>query len=321
MNLYEKILNLSPSVDEKFSQIKAEDLHRYVIEYPVVKTHPRGEKLDEYQLAVCSLGECAFSDESIYIVDEGLKGINFLEDFLSDKKTFFLKPLEAETKTVSFVKNFIKENNLDSHSEVVGIGGGLVLNVVAYVGESLDANLTYVPTSIIAMSDSVIGGKVRVNSIEGGVFRKHAHKSYYEPNFIFLEPRFLETFPKNLVSLNLAEVVKHGVYQSRALLEYISSDNFNQQNTDDLLKVILWTAELKRICLGVDPNETDDGADMVLRAGHTISDKLEEGSGLTMLHGESVTRGVYQQAKSENHANFDLLLKVYEKLGLMEYTK
>lgn len=81
-----------------------------------------------------------------------------------------------------------------------------------------------------------------------------------------------------------------------------------------MLKVIFWTEDLKNICLNKDISEKSDGSGKILRAGHNISDKIEEESKLTLPHGIAVAKGIVEQLNFEK--NIALLFKakkIFEK--------
>lgn len=318
MDLYKEILERSTNINKEFMNKSNYDLLSFSMSLSVPDNSPRYKDIKEYYFLVDSFDKYSFSEKTVYIVDKGLMGIDFVLEFLKDKNHFILEPSESKTKNLEFVNKFIEES-LNNEEEVVGIGGGLILNVAGYVAESLQADLVYIPTSIIAMADGSIGGKVRINSVKDGVFIKHKYKSSYEPNNIIIDPRFLETFPKRLLNINLIEIIKYGMYQSEDLLNYIDSNNFYIGNTSDLLRAVLWSATLKKICNDVDPSGSEEGARKIENAGHKISKTMEVKSGLTMSHGESVTIGLYQQTKDENHPLFHVLDKIYRKFGLIRY--
>jgi 3-dehydroquinate synthetase len=116
--------------------------------------------------------------------------------------------------------------------------------------------------------------------------------------------------------MGLAEIIKHAVYQSSSLADYLLSDSFEPFNDkQSLLRSILWTADLKRICLENDPEESKDGSYLILRAAHDISDRLEEESGFTLDHGEAVERAMLEDLKDDPE-RLSLLKSIYGKLNI-----
>lgn len=186
---------------------------------------------------------------------------------------------------------------------VVGIGGGIVCNVAAYVAESYASDLLLAPTTVLSIADSN-GGKVRLNARVDGEPRKHAYKSYYEPNAIAVDPRYLQQLPTQEVRWGMAEVIKHALFQSEPLRRYLlkheapMNDHRRDRDNAALLKAALWTADLKRACLAADPCESPEGSGRILRAGHDISDRIEEEFELRLPHGCAVAVGIMEELKS-----------------------
>ncbi|MEN9852273.1 MAG: hypothetical protein RI996_216, partial [Candidatus Parcubacteria bacterium] len=223
---------------------------------------------------------------------------------------------ECGIKTLLEINKLLE--NLKTSKRVVAVGGGLIINISAYIAEKFKSDFISFPTTPLAMSDASIGGKVRVNDITSdGAHIKHAHKSFYEPNDIFIDKSFLETLSNEQIKISLAEIIKHGVYQSNDLLDFLLSEEFNPYlNKESLLKAILWTADLKRICLEIDPhdNTSINGSNLILRAAHDISDKIEEEKQFKIDHGEAVLRAMLIDP---NNKQMDLMIKLYKKLDIV----
>lgn len=309
MSLYEAIIENSKEVDQKWSQMESGDLSKTHIIFPVPASHKRHAEIQSYVLEVAPLESFSFHGEDLVVID------NQLEQNLSAQQALVLQPHEGELKTIERVDALIGSLN-PKEKRIIAIGGGIILNVSSYVAEKLGLDLIYFPSTVIAMSDSSIGGKVRLNRIENGKHYKHAYKSFYEPSRIILDPSFLDTLSIDQIQVGLAEVIKHAVYQSKALGDYLLSDEFRpMENRATLLKAILWTADLKRICLEVDPEETPDGSHRILRAAHNLSDQIEENSAFTLSHGQAVIQAMDQDSTGNPERN-QLLLSIYKKLGI-----
>jgi len=233
-----------------------------------------------------------------------------------DKVGRFLvfNPIEGELKTLDYLDDLA--NKLTSENQrIVAVGGGIILNCAAYIAEKLSLDLVLVPTTVLSMSDTAVGGKVRVNKIENGSYVKHAYKSFYEPSLVIIDPDFLSYLSTDQIQIGLAEIIKHAIYQSPGLTSYLLSDRFNPfKDMDSLLLAILWTVELKRVSLEGDPNE-EAGGQMILRAAHNLSDKLEEQSKFSLSHGEAVLRAMSIDVRG-NPTRESVLKEVYSKIGI-----
>lgn len=304
MNTLDKILEKSKEIDWTNRDV-SESLN---ITFPVPETHSRYRLIQKYDLILAQLSDDIFPENFLVLCDESIKG-------LSDSNIIFLKPAEDSLKTIAKAEEFIVSLKKE-YEKIIVIGGGVMLNFGGYVAERLNVDLEYVPTSIIAMSDASIGGKVRLNDVKDGIYKKHAYKSFYEPSKIILDPRFLETLNDEQTRVGLAEIIKHAVYQSSGLAEYLLSNAFQPfSDRQSLLRAIIWTADLKRICLEIDPEESKDGSYKILRAAHDISDRFEEESDLKLTHGEAVEKAMLEDLQN-NLSRKETLLKIYKKFGI-----
>lgn len=310
MNPYDQIIEKSKEINWNDIDI----LHSLNINFPVPKTHARYAIVSNYTLSLAQLSNYHFTEDLLVLCDESVRPL-LSQSTLDLPGIVFLNPTENSLKILGKAEGFI--TSLDhQYKKIIVIGGGVIANFGGYIAERLGADLVYVPTTIIAMSDACIGGKVRVNDIQGGKYIKHAYKSFYEPSEIILDPRFLDTFDNEHIRVGLAEVIKHAVYQSPALAEYMLSDEFDPfTDKQSLLRVILWTADLKRICLEVDPEESKDGSYRILRAAHDISDKLEERSEFTLPHGQAVEKAMVEDLHGDMEKK-EILFRIYQKLGI-----
>jgi 3-dehydroquinate synthetase len=147
------------------------------------------------------------------------------------------------------------------------------------------------------MSDSGTGGRARANKIEviGGEkkFLKHFFRRTYLPEKVLIYEEFLHSLQRSHFLFGCAEIIKHAFFQSKELLDFLLSESFDpKEHKKGLLKAILWTQDLKKVCFHVDPEETVDGGKRIIREGHVYADKLEKESGFQVSHGEAVLKGI-----------------------------
>lgn len=316
-NLYSEIIDKSSVVDEKFKNVSDDSLASYELSLDVPLFHPRSNEIKTYLFSVFSLSKNIFNDSQLIFCDKGLSN-TFLKDILPGKNVFFEEATESTFKEWSYLKNFIAKNRIKEREakEIVGIGGGLTLNVAAYIAESLNLSLLQIPTTVIGMSDG-IGGKVRLNMIDKGRFFKHYYKSFYEPNKIIIDPRFLDTLSEKQISIGLGEIIKHAIFQSQALLDFLFSADFDPNNNKkSLLKAILWTASLKAACLKVDVEENANGSRKILRGGHEISDRIEEDTHFEVPHGFAVAMGIYRELELDKSDLLPLFVEFCGKFNI-----
>ncbi len=315
MNLKGKIVEESRKVDEKLARVTPLNIKSYEITFPVPTNHPRYKEIKSYQLMQRQITRLDCIDAHI-IADAAVAQQSFVKNIFSSNKTTILNSDEACVKNKNYLDSILHHFK-DDHV-IMGIGGGLMCNVTSYIVEQLQADLILVPTTVLSMADSS-GGKVRLNQEINGRFYKHYVKSFYEPNNMILDDRFLKSLPEKQVSIGMVEIIKHGLFQSENLLTYLISESKKVLNKElyYLKKAILWAADLKRVCLEIDPEEQDYGSRGILRAGHDISDRLEEDNSLKIPHGLAVAYGIVTFFETKQEKNkLNLAKKVFEAYNI-----
>ena len=318
-DLYQEILNLSKTVDQKFASISPDELLAHEITFSVPPFHPRRTDIEEYKQSVVTLTPQHLANEQgLFFVDKVVYEIPFIKQLLPKKNVFVEEPKEDTFKEFEWLNNYIDEHGMKESGadEVFAIGGGLTANVSAYVAEMLHAKLTIVPSTVIGMCD-ISGGKVRVNKVDNKRGLKHYYKSFYEPNRILVDPRFLDTLDERHVSTGLGEIIKHGVFQSKPLFAYIQSNEFRpNQDRLSLLRAILWAAELKEVCLRIDVEENANGSRDILRGGHEFSDRIEEDTNFEVPHGAAVSIGVHRELEIRKDPILKEVDVLYKKFSI-----
>lgn len=288
MKLYDEILEKSTDVDNIFLEGTTDK-----VIFTVPSFHPRAD-VKEYPLQVMDLEEV--KTKATFIVDSYVVKIPFVKKYFESNNInpIVLDAIEDKVKT----KEFMDQIQIQA-KKIVVIGGGLIMNVGAYLAERAQADLILIPTTVLAMADSS-GGKVRVNHKRDGRAYKHFYKSFYEPNAMYIDPRFLSVLPKKQIQIGLVEVIKHAIFQSPALYDYLFETGKELfEDKEKLLKAVMWSAYLKKICMLVDVEENENGSRRILRGGHDFSDRIEEDEMFLIPHGIAVAIGIIQQLEME----------------------
>ena len=303
----ERILSRSILIDGQFPS----GAQGFFLQFSVPIDHPRSSVLSSYSY-ILGCVESILSNPVVQnrayvaIVDNSLSANALVSCFT---EPFLINSTEGVTKTKIFGDTLVTQIAQRKPNVIIAVGGGLLLNVAAYIAEQLQVDLIHVPTTPLAIADST-GGKVRLNYNED-VREKHRYKSFYEPNLFFVDLRFLDTVPLTVLRSGLAEVLKHGLFQSKKLLAFL------EQNSTEILSkgpalttCLLWCAALKHVCLEEDPAESRGGSYDILRAGHDISDRIEAESGFTVPHGYAVAVGICEQL-APNASEVERVFRLY----------
>jgi 3-dehydroquinate synthase len=192
--------------------------------------------------------------------------------------------------TISALYSRCIEARLDRHSPIVALGGGVTGDMVGYVAATYLRGVPFVqvPTTLLAMVDSSVGGKVAYNVAEG----KNLIGTFYHPLVTLIDPLCLGSLPRRELNAGLAECVKHGLLGNAALFDWTESQlhNILALHTDTLEQLLAHNVRLKAEIVMEDEKEA--GRRALLNLGHTFGHAIEVTSGYgALLHGEAVALG------------------------------
>jgi 3-dehydroquinate synthase len=173
------------------------------------------------------------------------------------------------------------------------LGGGVVGDLGGFVAATFMRGINFValPTSLLAMVDSSVGGKAGLDLPEG----KNLVGSFFQPRIVVANLDWLETLPARELSCGLAEVVKMGLLSGEdyfADLDRIEAAR--AKNLDALQALILGSVRFKARVVAEDALE--HGRRAILNYGHTIGHGLEAAAGYALPHGEAVSAGMVAAA-------------------------
>ncbi|GMV38426.1 MAG: 3-dehydroquinate synthase [Myxococcales bacterium] len=179
---------------------------------------------------------------------------------------------------------------------VVALGGGVVGDLAGFVASIYlrGVPLVMVPTSLLAMVDSSVGGKTGVNHEAG----KNQIGTFHQPSLVHVPLGALRSLADRDLSCGLAEVIKYGVIAEPSLLESISRDEaaILDRCPDVIEPIVTLCCRVKAGIVAAD--ETEAGVREVLNFGHTVGHGIEAATGYTELnHGEAVGLGMVVAAR------------------------
>jgi 3-dehydroquinate synthase len=174
---------------------------------------------------------------------------------------------------------------LDRRSQVIALGGGVVGDLAGFVASIYLRGIPFVqiPTTLLAMVDSSVGGKTGVNLPEG----KNLVGAFYQPELVIVDLDFLKTLPEREYAAGMAEVIKYGVIADRALFDSLLP--VKESNRASMIRRCI---EIKAEIVAQDERETI-GLRALLNFGHTLGHAVENVAGYgVLLHGEAVAIGM-----------------------------
>jgi 3-dehydroquinate synthase len=199
---------------------------------------------------------------------------------------------------------------LDRRSVIVALGGGVVGDLAGFVAGTYlrGVRLLQIPTSLLAMVDSSVGGKTGVNLPQG----KNLVGVFYQPIEVAIDLDTLGTLPEREYLSGMAEVVKYGVIWDATLFRLLEEhvDALRARDPDVLETVVARCCEIKAEVVALD--ERESGVRAILNYGHTLGHAIENASGYgELLHGEAVAIGMaYAGAVSCRCHGFDVAASV-----------
>ena len=194
------------------------------------------------------------------------------------------------------VLNFLAENRLTRTDTLIALGGGVVGDLVGFVAATYLRGITFIqmPTTLLAMVDSSVGGKTAINLPSG----KNLAGAFYQPALVLCDYSTLDTLPAPIFEDGCAEIIKYAVLKSPTLFEHLL-----QQGKDfDREAVIGECVSIKRDIVNAD--EFESGPRKFLNLGHTVGHAIEQCSHFNLSHGKSVAAGLSIIAACSEKAGF-----------------
>ena len=182
----------------------------------------------------------------------------------------------------------LAERQLTRSDCLIALGGGVTGDLCGFVAATYLRGVDYVqiPTSLLAMVDSSVGGKTAVNLPEG----KNLVGAFYQPKAVFCELPFLKTLPKEEWKNGLGEVIKYGFIADEALLQSLEKQNYRFDCPSAWEKIIARCVAIKAEFAACD--EFDRGQRQKLNFGHTLGHAVELSTSFQIPHGQAVGIGM-----------------------------
>ncbi len=179
------------------------------------------------------------------------------------------------------------EARLDRGSTVIALGGGVVGDTVGFAAATFLRGVKFVqiPTSLLAMVDSSVGGKVGVNLPQG----KNLVGAFKQPERVIIDPLVLKSLDHRQWSCGMAEVIKHGLLADEGLLDPAL------WTLERMEELIARAVQVKVAVVQADPYEQN--IRVHLNLGHTFAHAVERVTNYAWLHGEAVGIGLIAAAR------------------------
>ncbi len=192
-------------------------------------------------------------------------------------------------RTWETMLDFLAAERLTRTDCVIALGGGVVGDMAGFAAASYlrGVSLIQIPTTLLAMVDSSVGGKTGLNLSAG----KNLAGAFYQPHMVLCDPDALNTLPADVLADGVAEAVKYGVLGDAPLFELLSSGSWSARTEEIITRCVSAKATL------VEADERDTGSRQLLNLGHTLGHAIERCSGYAVSHGHAVAVGMVYAAR------------------------
>lgn len=222
-------------------------------------------------------------------------------------------PAGEANKTLDTVKDIYKrliEEAFDRKDLLIALGGGVVGDITGYAAATYLRGIDFVqiPTTLIAQSDSSIGGKTGVD-FDG---YKNMVGAFYMPKLVYMNVAVLKQLDDRQFYAGFAEVMKHGLIKDSLFYEWLLDHMYeiHDREYDVLEEMIMRSCTVKKLVVEKDPKEQGDRA--LLNFGHTIGHAIEKAMHFEMLHGECIALGMVAAAYISWKHNWLSMEEYYE---------
>lgn len=235
----------------------------------------------------------------------------------------FTFPAGEQSKTLDIIEDLYEElihAHFDRKDILLALGGGVVGDMAGYAAATYlrGIRVLQIPTSLLAMVDSSIGGKTGVD------FRgyKNMIGAFHQPSAVYMNLASLQTLTEEQYFSGFGEIIKHGLIKDMQYFQLIEAhmDALTHRNLDALEDIVSGSCEIKRRVVENDPKEQGERA--LLNFGHTLGHAIEKLMNFQMLHGECVALGMVSAAHLSvqrgyiSQKDYDQIIKILQTLHL-----
>jgi 3-dehydroquinate synthase len=267
-----------------------------------------GEK--SYPIHFSSAASAVIKATLAELTSKGFQSILLTDDGVSHaQKDFFLRSFPGipqlcvasgeKAKSLEIfgqVLEFLAANRVGRQGVLWVVGGGVTGDLGGFAAASYLRGIDYmqVPTTLLAMVDSSVGGKTGLNLSAG----KNLVGAFHHPRAVFIATDFLQTLPAREFAAGAAEIIKYGLLGDPALFSRLEQTAL-EPRSPDLPDVIRRCCEMKAAIVQADERElAREGGRALLNLGHTFGHAIEQVSGFSAyLHGEAVAIGLVAAAR------------------------
>ncbi len=244
------------------------------------------------------ISELGFADRKFAIItDTNVKdlyaeNLASMLEAISSKVIVYAIPAGEDHKNLDEIRkvySVLIDNKFDRKDLIIAVGGGVVGDMAGFIAATYLRGVSFiqVPTTLLAQTDSSIGGKTGVD-FDG---YKNMVGAFHMPSLVYINISVLNSLPGEQFASGFAEVMKHGLIKDSDFYIWLLDNMYEigEKDPDTLIYMIKKSCDIKRLVVEKDPTEKGDRA--LLNFGHTIGHAIEKYKNFELFHGECVALG------------------------------
>ena len=257
--------------------------------------------------------------------------ITYVPHILSDLKSndFDIDQLEIkdgeEFKSMNYIQGLaqsLMDLNCKRDTVLIALGGGTVGDIIGFLSSIFMRGIRYIniPTTLLSMVDSSIGGKTGVNHNN----IKNLLGTFHHPELVCIDPNFLTTLNERQIYSGLGEVIKYGLIDNKEILDFLVK-NYNciiQLKDFDLISELIYNSCMVKKKF-IEKDVYDNGYRNNLNFGHTLGHIIESKfQSENITHGESILNGMYLSLKLSyfkkviSNKDYNIILDFFNQLKI-----
>ncbi|NLL01005.1 MAG: 3-dehydroquinate synthase [Clostridiales bacterium] len=206
--------------------------------------------------------------------------------------------------TVKLVYGRLIENKFDRKDIIIALGGGVTGDLAGFIAATYLRGIDFIqiPTTLLAMADSSIGGKTGVDFMA----YKNMVGAFHQPKLVYMNLSTLNTLPSREFNAGMSEIIKHGLIKDANYYSWLCNkkDSIRSLDYEALKQMVVKSCIIKKNVVEADPKEQGERA--LLNFGHTIGHAIEKLMDFNLLHGECISIGMVAAAYiSHKRGNID----------------
>lgn len=233
------------------------------------------------------------------IADKGMflkhkTAVKSIYNKFNGKKYLSIFNTSEDSKSFNSIKGFFEDmlmNGFGRDAVVIAIGGGITGDIAGFAASVFARGIQYVqvPTTLLAMVDSSVGGKTGINFAH----TKNIIGTFYQPKLVLIDTDFLKTLPEEEIICGIGEVVKYGFLIDERFFELIKSklNKLFELDTKFITRVVEECIKFKAGVVEKDERE-ESGLRKILNLGHTFAHAVEVEQKHKIKHGQAVIIGL-----------------------------